>query len=80
MSKPKLHQCPCNPAGQCTMEESCLGCENYAEWANGDRKVLYTTFMTHDKQLREIFEQIVARYNPFIEKGRMLEIQTYKIS
>ncbi len=30
--KPDLHQCPCEPATKCLMDEPCLGCETYAEW------------------------------------------------
>lgn len=35
MSKAEdLHQCPCDPATKCLMDEPCLGCETYSKWIN----------------------------------------------
>jgi len=31
----ELHQCPCDEAVKCIMDEPCLGCETYSEWLKG---------------------------------------------
>ena len=30
--RPMMHQCPCDSACKCVMNEPCFGCETYAEW------------------------------------------------
>lgn len=40
MSKPKYeaYPCPCDKAVTCVMDESCKGCETWAEWINKQEK------------------------------------------
>jgi len=47
MAETERHQCPCDPACKCVMDEPCLGCETYAGW------------LLKDKELTEIAEDIM---------------------
>ena len=48
-----LYPCPCNKAVECRMDETCLGCEEYAQWLigyNADSRVW--------KRIEEITEKL----------------------
>ena len=32
MPESTMHQCPCDKATKCKMDEPCLGCETYSQW------------------------------------------------
>jgi hypothetical protein len=36
--KPELHQCPCDPACKCEMDDPCFGCETYGEWLTKEKE------------------------------------------